>query len=101
MDGRYDLIDTHCHLDVEPIFPQIEAVLSRAQGAGVSRVIAPAYDIDSWSRVETLSQRAGVFPAFGLHPWVADQRLDLESLAAKLETTRAVAVGEPYLAIIT
>jgi TatD DNase family protein len=86
------VIDTHCHLDHEPLVSDTDGVLARASAAGVDRVVAPAVDTASWPRVRALTERDGVTGAFGLHPWSADERLDLEALDAALDD--AVAVGE-------
>ncbi len=90
------LIDTHCHLDVEPLGGDVAGVLDRARRAGVTRVVLPAYDTASWLRIQTLAAaHAGVvYPALGLHPWVAHERLDLAELAAGLRACDAVAIGE-------
>jgi TatD DNase family protein len=41
-----------------------------------------------------VSAHVGVYPALGLHPWVADAPLDIEALRRRLVDETAVAVGE-------
>ena len=85
-------IDSHCHPyhAHDPL-----AVLSRARSCGVTDFVVPAYDHDSWTAVTHLdSEHADVHPAFGLHPWVADQPLDLVELETLLRRPGVVAVGE-------
>jgi TatD DNase family protein len=89
-----ELIDTHCHLYVEPLDRGVPAVLDRARAAGVGAVIVPAYDVESWPAVAELARRDGIHAALGLHPWVADQPLDLDALEEALHECHAVAVGE-------
>lgn len=86
-------IDTHCHLSFEPLHSARADVLRRAAGVGVSRVIVPAYDPSSWPLIENLAGTPGVFVAFGIHPWVA-QDPDIPTLSELLKRTGAVAVGE-------
>ena len=86
------MIDTHCHLDHEPLVSDLEGVLARAMAAGVDRVVVPAVDGASWPRVRALIEREGVMGALGLHPWSADESLDLDALDGALDD--AVAVGE-------
>ena len=88
------LVDTHCHLFMEPMGRDPDAVLERAREAGVRRVVVPAYDIDSWSDVDALAARPGVFAALWLHPWVAHMPLDLAALERALGRCGAVALGE-------
>ena len=89
-----ELVDTHCHLYSDPLGLDPDAVLRRARAAGVSRVVVPAYDLASWEGVQELGARDGTSAAFGLHPWVADEPLDLERLRDILTRCNAVAVGE-------
>lgn len=86
--------DTHCHLTEEPLWSDLDQVLERSRGASVTAIVIPAYDVASWSRVATLGRTRGLYPAFGVHPWVADQPFAADELAARLRTERAVAVGE-------
>ena len=93
-DRVVDLVDTHCHLYVAPLCDDLDGVLSRSRAAGVTRVIVPGNDLESWDQVVELARRPGISPALGLHPWVAAEPLDVDRLAALLRDTRAVAVGE-------
>jgi len=90
------LIDTHCHLTTPPLSNTLPAVLSRAATAGVTRIIAPSYDLASWPEVAALAAAhpGVVHAAIGLHPWVADHPLDLAALATHLRAPGTVALGE-------
>jgi TatD DNase family protein len=89
------LVETHCHLDAEPMVASVPAVLERAHRADVGQIIVPAYDTPSWEQVAVLAARyEEVYPALGLHPWVAAEDLDLVRLREALIACRAVAVGE-------
>lgn len=88
------LTDSHTHLFMEPLSGSLDAVLRRASSAGVTRLVVPAYDHDSWRPVSALAGRPGVFVALGLHPWAAGDGLDPAILAEALRGCGAVAVGE-------
>ncbi len=88
------LVDTHCHLFMEPLCTDPAGVLRRALEAGVDRVIVPAFDKGSWEQVRELSGHPGVFPALGLHPWKADEELDVTALGRELESSGCAAIGE-------
>jgi TatD DNase family protein len=65
-----DLIDTHCHLDVEDFEPDREAVIARARAAGVAAIVVPAIHAAGWQGLLALcASGPGLHPAFGLHPW--------------------------------
>ncbi|MFN2370609.1 MAG: TatD family hydrolase [Candidatus Krumholzibacteriia bacterium] len=93
-----DFVDTHCHLDCDPLGAAPAAVVARAAARGVTRIVVPAYDRASWAAVPPLASLPGVFVALGIHPWVAHTadpgRLRDDLAAAIGAATRCVAVGE-------
>lgn len=92
-----DLIDTHCHIDVEEFDPDRESVLAAARAAGVNRMVVPAVERSTWDGLLDLCQREpGLYPTLGLHPVYLDHHTarDLEILREKVRTTPIVAVGE-------
>lgn len=89
------LTETHCHPYLEPLSADPAAHLEAAHAAGVTAFVVPAYDVESWDAVTALAAaHPDVHPAYGLHPWRADQPLDLAVLADRLREPGAVAVGE-------
>lgn len=91
------LIDSHCHLDAAEFDPDRDAVLRRAQAAGVARQIVPATDADGWPKLRDVCTSAhGLFPAYGLHPmFLARHRPGhLDDLRAWIERERPLAIGE-------
>jgi TatD DNase family protein len=96
-----ELFDTHVHLYEPPLAADPDGVLARAAAAGVTRMVVPAYDVVSWDATLAAARRPGVYAALGLHPWVADQPLDLDALRAALVEQRCVAVGEVGLDAVT
>ena len=88
-----ELIDTHCHLYFDPLATDVPGVLGRARAEGVVQVVVPAYDLSSWEAMPTLVG-PGVAVAYGLHPWKANQPLELDLLEQQIRSTGAVAVGE-------
>ena len=92
------LIETHCHLYSEPLAADAGAALARAAERGVTQVIVPAYDEDSWDDLRSLTEHDAVHAAYGIHPWVAHEA-DPDTLRDRLAATLAaapkvVAVGE-------
>ncbi|MCP4198089.1 MAG: TatD family hydrolase [Proteobacteria bacterium] len=90
-----NFVDTHCHLNFPPLAGGLPAILQRARARGVTRVVVPAYDRASWDVVIDIAARhEKLYPALGLHPWVADEAIDFQELEAYLKKNDAVAVGE-------
>jgi TatD DNase family protein len=62
-------IDTHCHLDLHQFDGDREAVIERAQAAGVGIIVNPSIDLASCRRVLALADRhAHIYAAVGVHP---------------------------------
>ncbi len=92
-----DLIDTHCHIDVDDFAADRAAVLDRCRTLGVRRMIVPAVVARSWqSLLDLCAHEPGLLPALGLHPVYIEQHsdADVEALAEWVARARPVAVGE-------
>jgi len=93
--------DTHCHLNMPPLYGDTEGVLARAAARGVRQVVVPSYEEPTWPQVAAVSSGPNVFAAYGQHPWVAHEGLSGESLEAfrtrladQLSANPHVAIGE-------
>lgn len=89
--------DTHAHLDFPDFEPDLDAVVARAEAAGITRMITIGTTMESSRRAVALAQRfPGVFAAVGWHPGHADEapddfRMELRDLA---RSPKVVAIGE-------
>lgn len=97
-----DLVDTHCHLDLEPLCASVEEVLARAQAAGVRQCISIGTTLQaSHANVRIATQQPGVRAAVGLHPYEAASVTDavlaeIEALAADPVVAAIGEVGLDY-----
>lgn len=91
------LIDTHCHLDVDAFDSDRTAVLRRARAAGVGEIVVPAITRAGWAGLLRLcGTDAGLHPALGLHPVFMGSHAgaDIDALNAAVAANRPIAVGE-------
>ena len=89
------LTDTHCHLDDPALRPRIDEVIAAARQAGVGRIIVPGVAPGGWDGIASLAvEQEGVFPAYGIHPQVADQARDEALARLTILAKSAVALGE-------
>jgi TatD DNase family protein len=89
------LLDTHCHLNCEPLLSSLPGILESARQAGVVGCVVPGVHPADWELMAGLARdHAGVFPAFGIHPQHAD--LVDEAALERLEgiASSGVALGE-------
>lgn len=93
-------IDTHCHLDAAEFDADRDAVVARAQAAGVSQIVIPAVEPANFDTVRQLAHQHGFAYALGIHPLYV-MRAPADALAQLAEALRShhadprlVAVGE-------
>jgi TatD DNase family protein len=94
------LIDTHCHLDYPDLAVEVEAVLSRANAAGVTRCITISTHVSRTATYRALAEsHENVYFSVGTHPHYADQELDItvDQLVALSNHPKCVAIGEAGL----
>jgi len=92
-----DLIDTHCHLDLEPLSAAVEAVLGRAEAAGVRQCVSIGTTLPaSRANVELARRHSQIKVAVGLHPYEAAAVTDavLAEIDALAADPAVVAIGE-------
>ena len=92
-----ELIDTHCHLDMEPFAADLEAVIRAAAEHGVRRIVTIGIDEASSLRAVALADRyPGVYATIGFHPHdaVGATGAALERLATLATEAKVVAYGE-------
>jgi TatD DNase family protein len=92
------LVDTHAHLVAEQFNADRDAVIDRAQAAGVRQIICIGTTVESSRRsIELASRHNSVFASVGIHPnHVAEAAPDDWNLICDL-AKEAVAIGETGL----
>lgn len=91
------LVDSHCHLYLDNLKTDLEAVLERSRRAGVERVICVGIDLETSAQcLELAETHSQVFATAGIHPHEAGRAGNgyLARLAEFLDHPRMVAVGE-------
>lgn len=91
------LIDSHCHLTSDALWPQADDVIARAIAAGVSEFITIATDLEDAVRAQDLAARhSSVHMVCGIHPHEAGKTAEGwdRELAALAARTDVYAVGE-------
>ena len=97
MNNTAEIIDTHCHLDVNAFDRDRDEVLQHTRQAGVIAQIIPAIEASGWEQLlELCGVQNDLYPALGLHPVFLQQhtQADIKQLAAIVKTVQPVAIGE-------
>ena len=63
------MIDSHCHLDHEPLFANIPEVLKRSKENGVKKILTICTTIDGFSNIKDILKMDDIiYGTFGIHP---------------------------------
>jgi TatD DNase family protein len=91
------LVDTHAHLDMDDFDSDRDDVLSRAQAAGVEKIVTVGIDVASSRKAIGLAEKySWIYPAVGVHPHDAKkvEWPDISRLRELAAHPRVVAIGE-------
>ena len=94
------LIDSHCHLDFPDFTAELDAVVARAEAAGVGRMVTISTRVRRHAQLIAIAERfPGVTCSVGTHPHHAHEELDItaEELIARAQHPKVVAIGEAGL----
>ncbi len=92
-----ELIDSHCHFDLEAFAADRDQVWARCREQGVGQLVIPGIRRSSWPRLRQLCEsQPAWYPALGLHPlFMAEHGPDdVAHLDQALRMPGVVAVGE-------
>ena len=63
------MIDSHCHLDHEPLNEKLAEVLKNAKDAGVKKILTISTTIDSFERILKIIKLDDIiYGSCGIHP---------------------------------
>src|SRR6185369_280765 len=72
------LIDSHCHLDFPDFAGELDAVVARAQAAGIARIITISTRVRRHAELLAIAERfPSVYCSVGTHPHNAHEELDI------------------------
>lgn len=93
------LVDSHCHIDFDPLYPRVADVLANARDNDVSHLLCVCVNLEDFPRVLALAeQHDHIFASVGVHPNEQDGREpDSDELVELAGHSRVVAIGETGL----
>ena len=94
------MIDSHCHLDHEPLFSDLKNVIQRSKNIGIKKLLTISTSIKSFSKVkEIVNKDSIIFGTIGIHPHEVDQNnIDLNFFLENLrENKKIIGIGETGL----
>ncbi|MBT2132006.1 TatD family hydrolase [Aliiroseovarius lamellibrachiae] len=94
------ITDSHCHLDFPDFEGELDAVIERAQAAGVTRMVSICTKMKNLSQVQNIAEKyAPVFFAAATHPMSAadEPMVTVDDLVALAAHPKFVGIGETGL----
>ena len=94
------LIDSHCHLDFPDFADELDAIVERALGAGVERMITIGTTVDRAARAAEIAERYdSVYFTVGTHPHEAagEGAADFAAMRRFAKHPKCVGIGEAGL----
>jgi TatD DNase family protein len=94
-----DLVDSHCHINFEPLCTDLAAVLQRARDNGVSHMLCVGVTLEDFPQVLELAHRYDhIFASVGVHPNEQEgPEPEVSELVALARDPQVVAIGETGL----
>ncbi|MBN9586449.1 MAG: LuxR family transcriptional regulator [Afipia sp. 62-7] len=94
------LVDSHCHLDFPDFAPDLDAIVARAEAAGVGRIVTISTRVRKLDGLLAITDRfPNVYCSVGTHPHQADEEdgITPDELIALTKHPKVVALGEAGL----
>ena len=94
------MIDSHCHLDHEPLLSDLDNVIQRSKNVGIEKLLTISTSIESFSRVkEIVNKDEMIYGTIGIHPHETDNNsIDSEFIVKNLrDNKKIIGIGETGL----
>ena len=94
------MIDSHCHLDHEPLLSDLDNVIQRSKDIGIEKLLTISTSLESFSRVkEIVNKDEMIFGTIGIHPHETNKEKVNSELIVKCinENKKIIGIGETGL----
>jgi TatD DNase family protein len=94
------LVDSHCHLDFPDFVDDLDAIVARAEAAGIGRIVTISTRVRRLEALLAIAERfPNVYCSVGTHPHQADEEdgIPVDELIALTKHPKVVALGEAGL----
>ena len=94
------MIDSHCHLDHEPLLSDLSNVLKRSKDVGIKKLLTISTSFDSFAKVKELIKRDDIiYGTIGIHPHESSTNIITSKQIIKNlnENSKIIGIGETGL----
>ncbi|MDC3087698.1 TatD family hydrolase [Candidatus Pelagibacter sp.] len=94
------MIDSHCHLDFEPLLSNLDKVIQRSKDIGIKKILTICTTIDSFVKIKEIVKRDEIiFGTYGIHPHeVKNNKIDTAEIIKEIKNNnKIIGIGETGL----
>ena len=94
------MIDSHCHLDHEPLLSDLKNVLQRSKDVGIEKLLTISTSFESFARVKELINRDEmIYGTIGIHPHESSTNIitSKQIIESLKENPKIIGIGESGL----
>ena len=94
------MIDSHCHLDYEPLFNNLDEVIKRSKDVGIKKILTICTTLDSFIKIKDIINRDEIiFGTYGIHPHeVKNNKVDSNTIISEIsKNSKIIGIGETGL----
>ena len=95
------MIDSHCHLDHEPLLENLSDVIKRSKEVGISKLLTICTTVESFDRIKNIIKLDPmIYGTFGIHPHETEESLliDKNYIINQInQNERIIGIGETGL----
>ena len=94
------MIDSHCHLDHEPLLNNLELIIKRSKDAGIDKLLTICTTIESFKKIKKIVQKDKIiYGTYGIHPHeTKDNRVTSDLIINEINNSKKIiGIGETGL----
>tara|TARA_B100000767_G_C19628569_1_gene477217 strand:+ start:194 stop:958 length:765 start_codon:yes stop_codon:yes gene_type:complete len=94
------MIDSHCHLDHEPLLNNLNNIINRSKNIGITKLLTICTTLESFERIKSIIKKDKmIYGTYGIHPHETEiNKVDKQTIIKSVEeNVKIIGVGETGL----
>ena len=94
------MIDSHCHLDHEPLLENLNDVINRSKEVGLTKLLTICTTLDSFERIKSIIKKDEmIYGTYGIHPHETENdQIEKQTIIKEVrENNKIIGIGETGL----
>ena len=94
------MIDSHCHLDHEPLLENLNEIIIRSKEVGITKLLTICTTLDSFEKIKTIIKKDKmIYGTYGIHPHETEKnKIEKQTIVeAVKKNNKIIGIGETGL----